>query len=83
MGLGQGCWKSFRAETFSLIIRMASKVLLSLLNLLHSNAMKYKIPPSKAWEAFLTGTLILFHFKELKCYDVFICVDLQEIPWQE
>jgi len=52
-----------------MIIQMASKVLLSLFNLLHSSAIKYKAPPSKALEAFLTGVLTLFHFKQQMCCD--------------
>jgi len=55
MSPGQGCWENFRAETFSRVIQMASKGLLSPSHMLHSNAIKYKIPPSKALEAFLTG----------------------------
>jgi hypothetical protein len=54
---------------------MVLKVLQDLLNFLYFKAIKYKIPHPKALEAFLTGGLIRFNFKELKCYK-------QEIDWE-
>jgi hypothetical protein len=72
---GQGCWKSFRAETFYWIsksrvydIQLAPKVLQRLVHFLHFNTIKYKRPHSKTLETSLTGGSIPFHFKELKCY---------------
>jgi hypothetical protein len=65
---GQGCWKSFRTDTFYWIIQIAPKVLQRLVHFLHFNTVKYKCPHSKTLEASLTGGLIPFNFKELKCY---------------
>ena len=55
MDTGQGCCKSFKAETSNRMNQMAPNVLQGSAYFNHFNAIKYKRPHSKTLEASLTG----------------------------